>query len=317
MVEEDVVKVTSRYLRRSEDQIEEIYETLGIETLNDLAASQPSEIAEAFGISEKTAKNIVRDARKEASKGIAEPKTLAELMEEEAERDVIPTGIDSFDEQMGGGLPTKTIVGIYGPPGAGKSQFAMQVAARVLKEGESVLYIDTENAFRPQRLLEIGGFDEDDVKKKIGDRFVLRQIVEAAALTQYFDEEEGEFVSEALELSPKVVVIDSISQPFRPYGARDKLPERSRMVARILNSLLKYCTRNNALGLVTTHVQANPDAFGKRWQDVAPTVLKHIATYRFSIEFKGRTERVIALEDAPDKPPFEVKVKLTDRGLVG
>ncbi len=317
MVEEDVVKVTSRYLRRSEDQIEEIYETLGIETLNDLAASQPSEIAEAFGISEKTAKNIVRDARKEASKGIAEPKTLAELMEEEAERDVIPTGIDSFDEQMGGGLPTKTIVGIYGPPGAGKSQFAMQVAARVLKEGESVLYIDTENAFSPQRLLEIGGFDEDDVKKKIGDRFVLRQIVEAAALTQYFDEEEGEFVSEALELSPKVVVIDSISQPFRPYGARDKLPERSRMVARILNSLLKYCTRNNALGLVTTHVQANPDAFGKRWQDVAPTVLKHIATYRFSIEFKGRTERVIALEDAPDKPPFEVKVKLTDRGLVG
>jgi len=317
VVEEDVVKVTSQYLRRSEDQIAEVYEQLGIETLSDLAASRPDEIARAFGISEKTARNIVRDARKEASKGIAEPKTLAELLEEEAERDVIPTGIESFDEHMGGGLPTKTIVGIYGPPGAGKSQFAMQVAANVLREGGSVLYVDTENAFSPRRLIEIGGFDEEEAREKIGDRFVLRRIVEAAALTQYFDEEEGEFLGEALRLAPKVVVIDSISQPFRPYGARDKLPERSRMVAKILNAVLKYCTRHNALGLVTTHVQANPDAFGKRWQDVAPTVLKHIATYRFSIEFKGRTERVIALEDAPDKPPFEVEVELTDRGLVG
>ncbi|WP_456454409.1 ATPase domain-containing protein [Methanopyrus sp.] len=316
MVEEDVIEITSRYLRRDPEKIVEIYEALGIETLSDLAAVDPSTISDAFGVKDSTAKKIVADAREEASKGIMEAKTLADLLEEEKKRDVIPTGIQGFDERMGGGLPTGVIVGMYGPPGAGKSQFATQVAAHALKEGESVLYIDTENAFRPQRLLEIGGFKKDELKE-VSDRFVLRRVIDAAALRQYFDEKEGEFISEAYELTPKVVVIDSISQPFRPYSARDKLPERSRMIAHILNTLLKYCTAYNALGMVTTHVQANPDAWGKRWQDVAPTVLKHIATYRFSIDYKGRTERVITLEDAPDKPPFEVEVELTDRGLVG
>ncbi|GEM_PF-3532754 len=315
MVEEQVVEVVGRYLRRDPEKIKEALKEIGIESITDLMSTNPRELAQAFGIKETTARKIVDDAREEAAKGLMEPKTLMDLLEEEQRRDRVPTGIERLDQKMGGGLPTGVIVGMYGPPGAGKSQFVIQVATQALKQGEPVLYIDTENAFRPNRLLEIGGFGKDEINE-IADLFVLRRVLDATALRKYFDEKSGEFADEAYELSPKVIIIDSISQPFRPYSSRDKLPERSRMIAHILATLLKYCSTRDALGLVTTHVQANPEPWGRRWEDVAPTVLKHVATYRFSIDFEGRDKRKIRLEDAPDIPPFEVDVELTDEGLI-
>lgn len=63
----------------------------------------------------------------------------------------IPTGILPFDAVIGG-IPTGHITLIGGFPGSGKTLFCLWVASQHLRNGGSVLYIDTEAAVTQQRL---------------------------------------------------------------------------------------------------------------------------------------------------------------------
>lgn len=58
---------------------------------------------------------------------------------------------------LSGGYRAGTLTEIFGRSNSGKSQLAMQAALCAAWEGENVLYIDTEGAFRPERLEQIAG----------------------------------------------------------------------------------------------------------------------------------------------------------------
>lgn len=58
-----------------------------------------------------------------------------------------PTGILELDKELGGGFPHKTIVGIHGDAGAGKTSLALTLAARLTQQGKYVLYLNTEPPF--------------------------------------------------------------------------------------------------------------------------------------------------------------------------
>ena len=61
----------------------------------------------------------------------------------------LQTGVDELDKALGGGLPSKLISEITGPPGVGKTQFCLTCllsalsAAEVQLQKASVIYIDT------------------------------------------------------------------------------------------------------------------------------------------------------------------------------
>ncbi len=62
------------------------------------------------------------------------------------------TGSAEIDRILGGGLKGGRLVMVFGKSNSGKSQLAMQSALHAAKAGVRSLYLDTEGAFRPERV---------------------------------------------------------------------------------------------------------------------------------------------------------------------
>ncbi len=80
------------------------------------------------------------------------------------------TGSAHLDGLLGGGFRAGTLVEVFGRSNSGKSQLAMQAALVAARRGARSLYIDTEGAFRPERVEEIArarGWETDGVLEKI------------------------------------------------------------------------------------------------------------------------------------------------------
>ena len=65
------------------------------------------------------------------------------------------SGSKSVDSMLGGGFRAGSLTHVYGMGGSGKSQLAMQTVLEAAKNGTRSLYIDTEGAFRPERIEEM------------------------------------------------------------------------------------------------------------------------------------------------------------------
>ena len=80
------------------------------------------------------------------------------------------TGSISIDKLLGGGYRAGTLTEFFGRSNSGKTQLAMQAALIAARDGMESLYIDTEGAFRPERVEEIGrarGWKMDGVLERM------------------------------------------------------------------------------------------------------------------------------------------------------
>jgi len=66
---------------------------------------------------------------------------------------MISTGLKKLDEYLLGGIQNGVITDIYGANGTGKTQLLLQICINSIKNGGSVLYLDTTGGFRPERIL--------------------------------------------------------------------------------------------------------------------------------------------------------------------
>ena len=62
-------------------------------------------------------------------------------------RPVLPTGVESLDRMLGGGLPRGRIVELVGPLSSGRTAFLWQVLAVATARGEQTALIDPADAF--------------------------------------------------------------------------------------------------------------------------------------------------------------------------
>ena len=96
---------------------------------------------------------------------------------------VWPTGFGALDTSLNGGLRGRNLVLLAGPPGLGKTTFALQLARNVARTGREVLYFcyEHESEWLLTRLLAMEA-DESDV---IGPPLTLEHI------TQLLDARQG------------------------------------------------------------------------------------------------------------------------------
>uniref|UniRef100_A0A674CGM0 Meiotic recombination protein n=1 Tax=Salmo trutta TaxID=8032 RepID=A0A674CGM0_SALTR len=183
--------------------------------------------------------------------------------------------------------------------------------------GGKVIFIDTENTFRPDRL------------KDIADRFnvdhdaVLDNVLYARAYTSEHQMELLDFVAAKFHEEGgvfKLLIIDSIMALFRvDFSGRGELAERQQKLAQMLSRLQKISEEYNVAVFVTNQMTADPGA-GMTFQadpkkPIGGHILAHASTTRISLR-KGRGElRIAKIFDSPDMPENEATFAITPGGI--
>ena len=154
--------------------IAEKFREAGYSTLEEIGTQSPGQLSDATGIGQESCAKYIKEAGKNAK--IGSFLTGTELMEKRATVGKLTTSSSTFDELLGGGVETQSITEFYGQYGSGKTQFMLQLAvnAQLPVEqgglGGEVAIIDTENTFRPERIISMAKaleLDPDEVLSKI------------------------------------------------------------------------------------------------------------------------------------------------------
>ncbi len=181
----------------------------------------------------------------------------------------------------------------------------------------SVIVIDTEKTFRPERIIQMAE------AKGLDGKEVLKNIYVAQA---YNSNHQMLLVDNARELAQKLakegkpvrlLIVDSLTSHFRAeYVGRGALADRQQKLNRHLHDLMRFGEVFNAAVVVTNQVMAKPDAFfGDPTRPIGGHIVAHTATYRVYLR-KGKGElRVARLIDSPHLPEAEVVFKITERGI--
>lgn len=290
---------------------------LGYNTVEAISTAHVNELIQE-GIGEPTALGIIKAARKAIA---IEFVTAADLVEERKDRKKLTLGCKALDELFRGGLETASITEFYGEFGAGKSQICHQLAAAVqLSEEEgglngACLYIDTEQVFRPARVLQMA--------KRLGltdEEKVLNNIVYAEAYTSEHQmvllENSDEIIRDR---NVKLIIIDSLTAHFRSeYLGREMLAPRQQKLNQHMHKLIRLSRAFNAAAVVTNQVTATPDAYsGYEPKPIGGNIVGHIAHSRTYLR-KGRNNiRIAKIVASPFLPESEIPVRITDDGIIG
>ncbi len=154
----------------------------------------------------------------------------------------IPTGAPPIDDLLGGGLEAGILTEFYGEPGTGKSTLAILASLSVASSGGKVFFVDTEG-MSPERLAQLARGLDPSVLERIS---ILR--------VWAFDEQE-EAVNRAIEASPDLIVIDTLTGLFRlEFG--DSV-EQVRSLAKQLARLVRAAGRADIPVLFTNQVHVD------------------------------------------------------------
>jgi DNA repair protein RadB len=163
----------------------------------------------------------------------------------------LETGSKPIDKLLDGGIEKGIITNVFGESGSGKTNFCVQVAAKVAKDGGRVAYIDTEKGFSAERFIQIAE------EKSLENLSVLEPV----------DFEEQETAIEQLKTLTEqddidLVVVDSLVSLYRLQANGDQAKELNQRLSQQLSELSKIARRENIPILVTNQVYSSFDEEG-------------------------------------------------------
>ena len=288
----------------------------GYSDLMAIAVESPKVLAELAEIGENTAIKIIAAAKQAADVGGFETGDM--ILERRKNIHRLTSSSKAFDELMGGGLETQSIVEFYGEFGSGKTQVCFQLAVnatRPLEEGGldgEVFIIDTENTFRPERIVQMA------MALDLDPEAVLKKIHVARAFNSHH---QMLLVDKAQELASdmrvRLLIVDSLTAHFRAeYVGRGALAERQQNLNKHMHDLLRFGDLNNAVVAVTNQVSAKPDAFfGDPTRPIGGHIVGHAATYRLYLRKSKGGKRIARLVDSPNLPEAEAVISVSEDGI--
>ena len=286
---------------------------VGFSDLMSIAVATPAELIDATGMGDALAKKLIAVARSSLEMGF---ESGEELMKRREKVIRLKTGSKAFDALLGGGLETGAIVECFGEFGSGKTQLghALAVSSQSADKDAVAVYIDTENTFRPERIIQLAkgaGLDEEQVLKNI-------------KVARAYNSDHQMLLAEKVEdlikkqgLNVKLVVVDSLTAHFRAeFIGRGTLAERQQKLNKHMHILMKLADTHNLCVYVTNQVMAKPDMFfGDPTQAIGGHIVAHASTFRVYLRKGKKGTRVAKLVDSPSMPEGEANFYVDETGI--
>jgi DNA repair protein RadA len=231
------------------------------------------------------------------------------------------TGSSNLDSFLKGGIETQAMTEIAGEFGSGKSQicYTLCVTANMPtnKEGlgGNVIFIDTENTFRPERINQIAE------NRGITDP---EQILRNIYVCKIFNSGHLELIIQNLgksiqEYKARLVIVDSIISLHRAeFTGRGTLADRQQRLNIMLHKLIRLAEIYNIAIVVTNQVQSQPDNFlggsGDALRATGGNIMGHASTYRILLRKAGR-DRIAIMLDSPWHAYDQTRFTISERGV--
>lgn len=202
------------------------------------------------------------------------------------------TGVGEFDRVLGGGLVPGAVVLVAGEPGIGKSTLALDVAARVARGGQNVLYVSGEESAAQVRL-------RAERIAALAPSLFLAAETDLATILGHIE-----------RVEPSLLIVDSVQTVASSdiEGAAGNVGQ----VKEVASALIQCAKRHNISALFIGHVTKDGSIAG-------PRVLEHLVDV--VVQFEGERHSRLRLVRAVKNrfgPTDEVGCfDLGDRGIVG
>jgi len=291
----------------------------GIVSVMDLAVSSAEELSESINATKETAASFIIAAQKllrETNVLDKEFVTADAALQKRRSMLRCSTGSYALDDLLLGGIETQAMTEFYGEFGSGKSQVCHTLcvmAKQPIEAGgleSSVIYIDTEGTFRPERVEQIArsrGFDPTEILKNVA----VCKVYNSSHL-ELIVKDLGKYIN---DFKAKLVVIDSIISLHRAeFSGRGTLADRQQRLNSMLHKLIRLAEIYNIAIVITNQVQSSPDTFfGDPTKATGGNVLGHASTYRIYLRKSGEN-RVAKMMDSPYHPYSDTRFTVTERG---
>ncbi len=288
-------------------------EIAGYTDLISIAVSSPGELVETVGVTEATARKMIQASRDSLDMGF---ESATDLLEKRKNVQKIFLGSKAFENMLGGGIETSAITECFGEFGSGKTQIGHALSVNTIRDfaDSYVVYIDTENTFRPERAEELAkgaGLDPHEVLKRI-------------KVARAYNSDHQMLLAEKVEdlikkqgLNVKLIVVDSLTSHFRAeFIGRGTLAERQQKLNKHMHTLLRIADANNIAIYVTNQVMSKPDMFfGDPTVAIGGHIVAHASTYRIYLRKGKKGTRVAKLIDSPCMPEAEAVFVVEGDGI--
>jgi DNA repair protein RadA len=299
----------------------------GIESILDLAISIPHQLIEEGGILTGADTHVALDLVMKAKRALTDSgllikdfSTFEDILEKRKSLLKCTTGSSKLDSFLKGGIETQAMTEIAGEFGSGKSQlcYTLCVTANLpLNKGGlegNVIFIDTENTFRPERIHQIAenrGITEPEE--------LLRKIY----VCKIFNSGHLELIVQNLgksiqEYKARLLIVDSIISLHRAeFTGRGTLADRQQRLNIMLHKLIRLAEVYNIAVVVTNQVQSQPDNFFAGSDPLRVTggnIMGHGSTYRILFRKAGR-DRIAIMLDSPWHAYDQTKFTISEKGV--
>lgn len=276
----------------------------GIQSLSELAQASTDNLVEN-GLTENKAEDLVERAKQEA----VLIQSGADVIEEDKRRNVIPSGMEKFDESVEGGWQEGDIVAIFGSTGSGKTQCGfMSLVSAVEHTGKPAVYIETErNRFDVGRLKSLADNPElvESLIHRVKAYDLDSQYRAYKAVQQQFDE-------------VSIVVIDSFTARFRlsdQFEDRGSLSERSATMGSHLSAIEKMAEMTKAPVLLTAQVYQSPSQYSSGDIPYGGSLFGHTVSFMIHLsEGQGDLKKMEVINH-PALSEQELELKIMNDGL--
>jgi DNA repair protein RadA len=281
----------------------------GYDDLLSIAVSSIGQLVEASGVSEVVARKMIQAARDGLDMGF---QSGSDMLKKRDRIIKIKSGSENIDNLLAGGFETSAITECFGQYGSGKTQIGHVLAVSCQRDDPDAVavYIDTENTFRPERIIQFAkGFDMDPDA-------VLERIKVARAFNSDHQMILAEKVEDLIKEGVKVrlIIVDSLTAHFRAeFVGRGTLAERQQKLNKHMHLLAMLADKYNLCVYVTNQVMAKPDAFfGDPTEAIGGHIVGHNSTFRIYLRKGKKNTRVAKLVDSPNLPDAECAFNVTE-----
>jgi len=240
------------------------------------------------------------------------------LMEHRKNMVRIPLRCDSLDSILRGGFEPEALYEVYGENGAGKTQICYVACVEAINMFKgNVVWIDCEDTFRPERLIEIvmsRGYAK--TVEEAQEKF-FKNIHYIHATNTDRAEEAVNNLSPTLDSKrPKLIIVDGMIGLYRAeYMGRGELAERQQRLSRVMDHLKSTGYIFNCAVLMTNQIMHDPaQMFGDPVKPIGGNIVGHASTYRIYLKKSG-ANRIARLVKSSKDPVEDVKFQLTDKGV--